>query len=139
MENIQGRKDIIDPFYRYRMPIMKIKQNKNQTTIENLDLIGKSLDRSSLELLKMFSYCLGTSSNMKKKSLSGIYNYQQLHDHLIKYIDQYILCEHCENPETIYVISKKKLYIQCKACSGLTLINGDDRLIKYIISNLCSQ
>ena len=38
MENIRGHKDIIDCFYRYKMPIMKIKQNKNQTTMQSYDI-----------------------------------------------------------------------------------------------------
>jgi len=89
-----------------------------------------------LELLKMFSHALGTSMNNNRKTLKGRYNRDQLFDHLIKYIDHYILCSHCGNPETVYDISKGKLCFTCKACSGKTLINNDSKLTKYIITRL---
>ena|SRR5438874_8267340 len=136
MENIRGIEEIIDPFYRYRMPTMSIKYTKSETIIENIDSLAKSLDRSTLELLKMFSYCLGTNLNNNKKSLKGQYSFDQLYKHLITYIDTYILCSYCGNPETIYNVNKGKLNFVCKACSGKTCISNDSKLTKYIITQL---
>ena len=133
-ENIVGSGTlVVDPYYRYKMPKMILSYRKNGTIITNLDELAKSLNRKSDELLKMFSWNLGTHSILKLKLLSGSYTGDQLRDQLLKYIDEYILCETCGNPETIYILSKKKLCLQCQACSSLTKLNPDSKLSKSLM------
>jgi translation initiation factor 2 beta subunit (eIF-2beta)/eIF-5 len=135
MENIVSRKcEVFDPHYRYKMPKMLTVFRKNCTMISNLDDLTKSLNRSSDEILKMFSYHLGT--HVKGQSLSGTYTYEKLHEILMAYIEENILCSECSNPETIYKMHKKKLCLDCQACAGRTQLSQDTKLTKYIMSKL---
>ncbi len=134
MENIGG--DAIDIYYRYKMPKMVLTHRKNQTDIDNLPLVAKSLNRPLDELLKYFAQNLGTHSNPKTNLLSGTYQYTQLHDLLLKYIDDFVLCEQCGNPETDYAIKKSHLYRNCRACSGLIRIKSDSKLVKFVLQRI---
>jgi translation initiation factor 2 beta subunit (eIF-2beta)/eIF-5 len=129
-ENIGG--DQFDPHYRYKMPKLSLSAKKGLTIIDNLALLAKTLGREPSELLKMWSYSLGTHSTTKTSSLGGTYTFTQLHDALLKYIDEYVICGKCGNPETIYTIHKGKFCLQCRACSGLTKIKSDTKLTKYL-------
>ena len=42
-----------------------------------------------------------------------------------KYIEIYVLCDTCRNPETILADKKKKLIKDCKACSAHSIIDTD--------------
>jgi translation initiation factor 2 beta subunit (eIF-2beta)/eIF-5 len=135
MENIIVQSNgIHDPYQRYKMPRLIIIHRKGHTIIENIDEISKSLNRSPNEMMKMFSQNLGTSMNMKNKSVPGIHTFEQLNDHLRDYIDNYILCSDCGNPETQYAKIKNQLAIKCSACSGVTKLDGNSKLSRYILS-----
>jgi translation initiation factor 5 len=51
------------------------------------------------------------------------------------FIQKYVLCNSCENPETVLVISNKKGTITscCKACGYSGLLPGADKLSTYIL------
>ena len=115
---------------------MKIKYMKNQTEIVNIKDISDCLKRTVSELLKMFSYHLGTSVNIKNRLILGLYDFECLHKHLLNYIEKYILCNYCNNPETIYILIKNSLYLKCCACPGNTKINDQSNLKDYITRNI---
>ena len=133
MENIGGS---FDPHYRYKMPILTIENRKGKTYITNLDSIAKSLDRHPFELLKMFSYEHGANTNTKQKYITGKYTFNELHDNLVEYIDKFIICQTCGNPETVYKLSKDQLCLHCKACSGISKVKESSKLKKYICKQM---
>ena len=140
MENISNSGiGSIDPYYRYKMPKMVINNKKNHTIIENIDDLSGALKRETSELLKMFSQNLSTNANLKNNSLAGTHTYEQLHAHLMNYIDKFIICSNCNNPETTYILSKKSVKLQCKACSGLTKLEDNLKLTKYISTKLSAS
>jgi len=51
---------------------------------------------------------------------------------LDKFIDKYILCETCGNPETDLKITKNRLSYSCRACGAITLIDYEHRITDYI-------
>ncbi len=136
-ENIGG--DQFDTHYRYKMPAIVLSTKKGSTTVDNLSLLAKSLGRQPSELLKMWSYSLGTHSTVKTSSLGGTYTFTQLHEALLKHIDEYVLCQKCGNPETSYTIHKAYLCLQCRACSGLSKIKSDTKLTKYLVTQTKAQ
>ena len=57
-----------DIFYRYKMPRVEIKIEKNKTVIVNLVEISKSLNTHPVYILKHLSYTLGVQSWFDKKN-----------------------------------------------------------------------
>ena len=127
-----------DPFYRYKMPRVIIKIERVKTVIVNLDEISKSLNRESAHLLRHLSHSLCTQASFDKKNkthkLNGHHEEAAIRRVIFDFVKRFILCGTCDNPETEFVV-EKRLYTRCKACGDKNLINGSDKLIKYIVNN----
>ena len=56
---------------------------------------------------------------------------------IFNFIEKYILCSECRNPETIYKIKVNKRIIKCLclACGHMFEINDNDKLSNFIINN----
>lgn len=119
MINIQGLKENNDPYYRYKMEEVVIKSQKNKIVFENIDVIAKSLDRDIQFLLKFLKTFFGTSIEYKNGIASTTKEIMQddMQSAIYKFIDEFVLCKQCSNPETMMEIKKKKTFMQCKACS----------------------
>ena len=112
--NIRGVKENNDIAYRYKMPevdaITEGKGNGIKTNIINMVEIASALQRESYEILKYFGYIIGTNSQYtddNKYILPGNHSSKDLQDLLCeKYIENFIICGECTNPETYYIISK---------------------------------
>lgn len=120
---------IDDPYYRYRMPVMQIKTegkgNGIKTVIINLQEIALSLERDPEYIIKFFSFQLGAGSH-KKNTINGNHQRQVLDAALDVFIEKYVLCCECGNPETIF----KRDKLGCKAC-GFVQKLPLDKLISY--------
>lgn len=109
-----------DAFYRYKMPIMDIvvegRGNGVKTKINNIDAVAKALDRPSCMIMRCMSASLGTSTNANV--LRGHHTPKTLTTVLSKFIDEYVLCSNCTNPETTMRLntSHDKIKFTCKAC-----------------------
>ena len=131
--NINGSND---PYYRYkREKILITNITNNRTRIDNIDKIGKDLNRTSNEIMKALSLLCNTSI-VDSNCLKGTYNIDILEQNLTKYINDYILCNHCNNPETIYIKQKDNLGKGCKACGKGFKISKNSKLSRYILKTL---
>ena len=136
MLNIPRRKD--DEFYRYKMPdlIHKIegKGNGIKTVIVNCEDIANALSRPPTYIIQYFGISLAAASNSSnnKYLVNGKHEYKELMNVLDKFIDKFVLCSKCENPETVMHVKNKQLTLHCKACGKDTLINKNEKLLKYI-------
>ena len=120
--------------YRYQMPKMIIKVegkgNGIKTIIVNLDDISQSLNRSSDIILKYFSYSLGAISE-KNNIIKGPHKIEVLNELLNKFIEKYVLCSLCSNPETTYTCVNKSLNINCIACGHIQL-SDNSKIMDYV-------
>lgn len=116
-----GNNNRDDPFYRYKMPKLEIKEMINKTVIQNIVLLAKSLDRDKEEILSFWSIKLGTTFIKKENALRGKFEINELNRLLNIFVEEYISCK-CGNPETEYFLGKKNIYRICKACSAKTKI-----------------
>lgn len=62
--NIQGTTPITDPFYRYKMNLVIVTQQKNRTAFENINQIAKDLDRQPQDILKFLKSHFASNFNM---------------------------------------------------------------------------
>lgn len=114
-------KDSNDPYARYTMPRVEIttegKSTNTRTVITNLHLISQSLKRPPILLLKYISNIRGTSVDVKhdKFILRGNFTANDIQDMIYSFIEEYVLCPSCKNPETYFVI-EKCVVMRCYAC-----------------------
>jgi translation initiation factor 5 len=122
--NINGSDD---PFYRYKMPKLKSQSlSKNTTLINNLGEISKSLNRSTKSILKFMQHRISSACQFEKNSISGVHSSDKLQAVLQEYIDKYVLCPICGNPET----SWKKTDLVCQACGKKSSFKSDPLVSK---------
>jgi len=138
-ENVNiGNNNQNDPFYRYKMPPLVIKTkgrgNGVKTELVNIDDIAKSLARDSESIMKFIGYELGTIAN--GIVINGNFNEYIIKGLLDKYITKFVICDICGNPETFFVIRKKVLKAECKACGGRYEVDINHKLTDYLLKTL---
>lgn len=118
MVNINRKQN--DAFYRYKMPslMVSVLGNGRKTVLHNLDLIGKSLNRPPVYILKYFGYEIGTQTQFDAKNtrytINGVHSSDELIRILDKFILKYVLCPECENPETELSLKRKSILVGVK-------------------------
>jgi|ETNmetMinimDraft_26_1059896.scaffolds.fasta_scaffold51424_3 translation initiation factor 5 len=143
--SLNVNKEVEDDFYRYKIPRIETrlvgKGNGRRTVLLNIEKIAKGLNRPVTYLLKFFSYELGTQYRLDKHNhnyvINGVHAPEIIHKMIFNFIEKYILCSECRNPETIYKIKVNKRIIKCLclACGHMFEINDNDKLSNFIINN----
>lgn len=135
--NIAGRKPVVDPFYRYKMPPVTCSYEKTWAVISNLGEISKALRRVDAEILKFWGCELGTQTRRRhgRAMVKGRHSPATLQETLSLYIDSFLLCRTCERPETDYELSKKELVQFCKGCGGRAPADMEHKVAKFIFNS----
>ncbi|KAI0693640.1 eukaryotic translation initiation factor 5 [Cytidiella melzeri] len=138
------RRDVDDKFYRYRMPLLltKIegKGNGIKTVIPNMAEVARALSRPPTYPTKFFGCELGAQTSFDEKNeryiVNGAHDATKLRELLDGFIDKFVLCKSCKNPETDLLITKNEDIIRdCKACGERTAIDMRHKLTTFIIKN----
>lgn len=133
-----------DPFYRYKMPLIQAKSegsgNGIKTNILNLNDVATALARPTIYVLKYFGFELGAQTSIDAKNerylINGVHDLKQLQDCLDGFIEKFVLCLQCKNPETVLeIIPGDNLQRDCKACGKITKVNPSYKLVSYILKN----
>lgn len=143
MINIDGS---TDPFYRYQMDevIVKVEGSGKmiKTLILNLDKIAKQIDRPAKYILAYIAFEIGVSYKCDgdKSYIGSEQTKLQVQNHINKFINNFILCKYCNNPETKPLVegSKKNtlLKLNCASCGNQSLIDSNHKVIKTMIIDL---
>jgi translation initiation factor 5 len=124
-----------DQFYRYKMPSIEVKVegrgNGIKTKLVNIETIAKALTRPTHVLMKYFAVSLGTSAT--SDVLRGKHDVTELTKVLSKYINQYVLCMQCTNPETLLKIRKDRIKTECKACGARYYLDDNTKHVDTVI------
>ena len=128
--NINAR--VSDPFQRYKMPAVESHFQGRKTIITNLQALGKSLARPEPVLLSFWSQTLGCGKI--KQGLNGHHSRKTLQETLQVFIENYVLCDLCFNPETeLLAFTAQNLEKSCRACGYASTIAGSEhKLVKCI-------
>ena len=139
MINIIGKSEITDDFYRYKRPNFIIQyegHNQNtKTIICNIKDISLSIKRTIIEIMKFYTYELGTSAKFHndKIYIKGKFDKIEINNILHKYIQNFIICSLCSLPSTFYKIKKLSIKLVCTACGNKSNLDFDHKLIKYLL------
>lgn len=140
MLNINGNTS--DLHYRYKMPPICIKiegkGNGVKTLISNITTISKSLNRPVVYIIKYAGYelCAQTQCDLKKQKfiINGSYEVQKLQAIVDAFINKYVLCSECGNPETDLIVQKSAVLQLCKAC-GFRKVLEPCKMTNFIIKH----
>ena len=143
MALVNVRRDVSDAFYRYKMERLQTKiegkGNGIKTVIVNLPSVAQSLARPGAHVIKYFGFELGAQTNMDPKDdrwiINGAHDAAKLQDHLDGFINKFVLCKKCKNPETDVVIKDGHIVLDCKACGQRTDVDLRLKLSGFILKN----
>lgn len=137
-------RDNTDPFYRYKMPPIQSKiegrGNGIKTAVVNTAEVARALGRPPAYLIKFFGFELGAQTSINESNdrylVNGVHDAPKLQDSLDGFINKFVLCGSCKNPETDIIITKDEDLIRdCKACGQRTRIDPRLKLSTYILKN----
>jgi len=133
-----------DAHYRYKMPqlLTKVegKGNGVKTVLPNIADIARSLSRPPTYPTKFFGCELGAQTVWDEKAdryiVNGIHDASRLRELLDSFIDKFVLCGSCKNPETDLIITKDENILRdCKACGERRPCDMRHKLTTFILKN----
>ncbi|OJD36046.1 eukaryotic translation initiation factor 5 [Diplodia corticola] len=143
MANVNVRRDVTDPFYRYKMERLQSKiegkGNGIKTVIVNLSNVAQQLARPPSYVIKYFGFELGAQTNNNPADdrwiINGAHEATKLQDYLDGFISKFVLCKKCKNPETEVNIKDGRILLDCKACGQRTDVDIRLKLSSFILKN----
>jgi translation initiation factor 5 len=143
MSLVNVRRDVNDAFYRYKMERIQTKiegkGNGIKTVVVNLSSVAQSLARPGAHLIKFFGFELGAQTNIDPPDdrwiINGAHDAAKLQDHLDGFINKFVLCKKCKNPETDISIKDDHIMLDCKACGQRTDVDIRLKLSGFILKN----
>jgi len=123
-----------DPFYRYRMPPVQVMHDASKTFITNLDQVSKYLHRNPVHILKFLSFSLGCNCIKNDRfALNGNFNAERIQSAIYDFIDLFVLCNECNNPETKFVYGNILKRV-CNSC-GAEFVQENHKLNMLILKD----
>lgn len=143
MSLVNVRRDVSDAFYRYKMERLQTKiegkGNGIKTVVVNLTSVAASLARPGAYVIKFFGFELGAQTNIDPKDdrwiINGAHDAAKLQDHLDGFINKFVLCKKCKNPETDVVLGDDRILLDCKACGQRSDVDIRLKLSGFILKN----
>ncbi|KAF2201792.1 hypothetical protein GQ43DRAFT_448556 [Delitschia confertaspora ATCC 74209] len=141
MANINIRRDVTDPFYRYKMERLQSKiegkGNGIKTVIVNLSSVAQSLARPPSYVIKYFGFELGAQTNTNPADdrwiINGAHDAAKLQEYLDGFISKFVLCKKCKNPETDVNVKDGHIVLDCKACGQRSDVDLRLKLSGFIL------
>ncbi|KAK0553024.1 eukaryotic translation initiation factor 5 [Tilletia horrida] len=144
MATVNIRRDVQDKFYRYKMPLLQTKiegrGNGIKTVIPNMVDIARALSRPPSYPTKFFGHELGALTKAEPATeryiVNGAHDATRLRELLDGFIDKFVLCGDCKNPETdLKILKNGDILRDCKACGKRTGVDMNHKLCTYITNN----
>lgn len=136
--------DVLHDFRHHSMPLLMTKiegkGNGIKTVIPNMSDVARALSRPPTYPTKFFGCELGAQTSFDEKNdryiVNGAHDATKLRELLDGFIDKFVLCKSCKNPETDLIITKSEDIIRdCKACGERTDIDMRHKLTTFIVKN----
>ncbi|KAJ7030354.1 domain found in IF2B/IF5-domain-containing protein [Mycena alexandri] len=139
------RRDVDDKFYLCPFLLTKIegKGNGIKTVLPNMSDVARALSRPPSYTTKFFGCELGAQTSVDEKNeryiVNGAHDANRLRELLDGFIEKFVLCKSCKNPETELIILKvgrtEDIIRDCKACGERTGVDMRHKLTTFILKN----
>ena len=139
--NVDKRKKD-DVHYRYKMPSLEIKVesagNGVKVVFNTISDVAEALNRPVESLLKFLGVAKGAQTTFDAKDnkffMMGYHIQSELQDCVFEFIEKFVLCKWCRNPETSVRVVKKSVCLRCGACGKDTSMDAqDDRIVRELV------
>ncbi|KAH0792346.1 eukaryotic translation initiation factor 5-like [Histomonas meleagridis] len=116
-----------DEHYRYKMPRITARPqssgNGAKTSILNGKAVAKAIGRPVNYLTQWFGYAFAVQAKQQPKQdiilLNGNHSEgKKLLNSLYEFIDNFVLCPVCQNPETTFEKKNNMLFLHCHSCGN---------------------
>lgn len=103
--------------------------------------VAHDLGRPPFYLTKFFGFELGAQAKVvgdgptQRHIVNGAHDKEKLQDLLDVFINKFVLCGECKNPETQLIIKGQHVLRECKACGKRTEIDKGHKLSSFIIKS----
>jgi translation initiation factor 5 len=147
---VRGLKEIIDPSYRYKMEAINTTQQSGKLVITNLNEVGKSITFNNLDgknqgkenkpkmiveyLKKRFGIAIKCDKELTKVFIKGV-TQGELQNAVYEFIEYFVICPTCKNPETILSKKKYSVYIKCQACSHHDKVQSPNKIVDKLLDS----
>lgn len=119
------------------------KGNGIKTVVPNMSDVARALSRPPTYPTKFFGCELGAQTSFDEKNdryiVNGAHDANRLRELLDVFIEKFVLCKSCKNPETDLVILKsgrnEEIIRDCKACGERTDVDMRHKLTTFILKN----
>jgi translation initiation factor 5 len=136
-------RNVQDAFYRYKMPRLQAKVegkgNGIKTVLVNMVDVARALARPPTYVTKYFGCELGAQTQFDVKNeryiVNGCHDAGRMQDMLDGFIKKFVLCEKCDNPETVLKVKKNMIGASCKACGHIFTLDMRHKLTTFICKN----
>lgn len=129
------------------MPVLNTKiegkGNGIKTVVPNMSDVARALSRPPTYTTKFFGCELGAQTSFDEKNeryiVNGAHDANRLRELLDVFIEKFVLCKSCKNPETELVIVKtgrvEDIIRDCKACGERTGVDMRHKVTTFILKN----
>ena len=103
--------------------------------------VAHDLARPPIYLTKFFGFELGAQAKVvgdgptQRHIVNGAHDKEKLQDLLDVFINKFVLCGECRNPETTLIVKGQHVLRECKACGKRTEIDKGHKLSSFIIKS----
>ena len=104
--------------------------------VTNLKDIGQDLKRDPLDILKFFGFELASHTRTPDSEtfiVNGKFSKEKLASTLDIFIDKYVLCRKCKNPETNLITKGGIIYLHCISCGNEGMGDAKHKFHDYIV------
>jgi len=92
-----------------------------------------------LDVIKYFGFELGAQTNTNPADdrwiINGAHEASKLQDYLDGFINRFVLCKNCKNPETDVNVKDGGIVLDCKACGRRSDVDLRLKLSSFILKN----
>ena len=144
-----------DAHYRYKMPRITSRTqsagNGIKTSILNGPAVAKAIGRPTSYITQWYTYAFGVQAKQSKKTtnemilLNGSHDPKKLLSSLYEFIDNFVMCPACGNPETTLEKKNNTLFFHCHSCGNESQCvvskssNYFQKMYEYILSHITQE
>eukprot|EP00758_Cryptobia_borreli_P000442 Tbor_TRINITY_DN109_c0_g1::TRINITY_DN109_c0_g1_i1::g.11963::m.11963/K03262/EIF5; translation initiation factor 5 len=122
-----------DIHYRYKMPAIETAResggNGVKTVFLNLIEVSAALSRPAEAVHKHLGNSVGAQATINKKEkkffVMGEFPKERIQDLIFDFVNKYVLCKHCSNPETKLEVIRNVSSLKCAGCGKLSALPSD--------------
>jgi translation initiation factor 5 len=131
--------------YRYLMPKLLLRSSARSTEVLNAAAVCHDLLRTPFCLRQWFALCLSTTATLDESAseiqIRGGHDAQKMQAAVYEFIDVFVLCPSCANPETLMRAKGSVLELQCRACGAASRVQpgknkAAQKMVPWILKNI---